>query len=45
MGDFCQGNMVVGFILKMNKEYKGNSDKHYMVCLFNKSVRYFLEQA
>ena len=44
MGDFCQGNLVVSFILKMNKEYKGNLIKRYMVCLFNKFVCYFLEQ-
>ena len=30
--------------LKMNKEYKGNLVKRYMVCLFNKFVRHFLEQ-
>ena len=28
----------------MNKEYKWNLLKRYMVCLFNKFVRYFLEQ-
>ena len=30
--------------IKMNKEYKGNLVKRYMVCLFNKFVRCFFEQ-
>ena len=44
MGEFCQGNVVQSLFLKMNKECKGNLVKRFMVCLFNKFVRYVLKQ-
>ena len=48
MGEFCQGNLVLGFIFYIEKYIndvmKRNLVKHYMVSLFNKFVRFFLEQ-
>ena len=54
MGEFCQGNLVRILSRKSSPKFyfkkcikivmKRNLVKRYMVCLFNKFVRFFLEQ-
>ena len=46
MGEFCQGKSSPNFYFKkyIKNVTKRNLVKSYMVCLFNKFVRFFLEQ-